>query len=253
MRRRLIFALSLAAILGTGSIAHSQNPTPTRASLTKPGFRFPAEAPIKILLVRADIKVVEQTAAGLRQPSADLTLLARENLKKALTRRLNQQNIAPVNLPETPASDAAFVADYQSLLKTVVDTVIKHRLLSTDLLPTKTGQLGWSLGNSGTRLIEMSGADYALFIHMYDTLDAPGRQSAANVAGIMGRSVSAELHSGYAGLVDLRTGDLVWMNINLKMKGDVRQADGADRRIVQLLERFPAISPVDGARKSHPK
>jgi hypothetical protein len=51
--------------------------------------------------------------------------------------------------------------------------------------------------------------------------------------------VSSGVHAGYAGLVDLRTGDLVWLNADLKMGGDVREADGASKRVVQLLEDFP--------------
>ena len=46
-------------------------------------------------------------------------------------------------------------------------------------------------------------------------------------------------HVGYAGLVDLRTGDLLWLNADAAMGGDVREIDGSQKRVRQLLEEFP--------------
>ena len=54
----------------------------------------------------------------------------------------------------------------------------------------------------------------------------------------------AGVHTGYAGLVDLRTGELVWLNADRQMGGDVRDAEGADKRVRQLLEGFPG-RPVE--------
>jgi hypothetical protein len=50
-------------------------------------------------------------------------------------------------------------------------------------------------------------------------------------------------HKGFAGLVDLRTGDLVWLNADLAMGGDVRTPEGAQKRVAQLLEDFPGSAP----------
>ena len=51
--------------------------------------------------------------------------------------------------------------------------------------------------------------------------------------------MTSGVHIGYAGLVDLETGDLVWLNADRKMGGDVRTGDGAVKRVTQLLEDFP--------------
>jgi hypothetical protein len=56
--------------------------------------------------------------------------------------------------------------------------------------------------------------------------------------------ITAGVHKGFAGLVDLRTGELVWLNADMQMGGDVRDADGADKRVRQLLEGFPG-KPLD--------
>ena len=46
-------------------------------------------------------------------------------------------------------------------------------------------------------------------------------------------------------IVDLKTGDLVWLNADAAMGGDVRDPDGAQKRVGQLLEAFPgSVAPT---------
>ena len=54
-----------------------------------------------------------------------------------------------------------------------------------------------------------------------------------------GIGVQSGVHVGYAGLIDLKTGNLLWINVDGQMGGDVRKADGAQKRVRQLLEEFP--------------
>jgi hypothetical protein len=60
-----------------------------------------------------------------------------------------------------------------------------------------------------------------------------------------GVSVIPGEHKGYAGLVDLHTGDLLWLNADVEMGGDVRDAEGAKKRVGQLLKKFPGSQVVD--------
>jgi hypothetical protein len=59
-----------------------------------------------------------------------------------------------------------------------------------------------------------------------------------------GVSVTSGIHWGHAGLIDLRTGELVWLNADRQMGGDVRTEDGAVKRVQQLLEGFPGRAPA---------
>ena len=63
--------------------------------------------------------------------------------------------------------------------------------------------------------------------------------------------VTAGVHKGFAGLVDLRTGDLVWLNADMQMGGDVRDPAGAGKRVRQLLEGFPG-KPVEAPAAADP-
>ena len=61
----------------------------------------------------------------------------------------------------------------------------------------------------------------------------------------VGAGVTSGEHHGFAGLVDLKTGDLLWLNADFAMGGDVRKPDGAQKRVSQLLEEFPGSEPTE--------
>jgi hypothetical protein len=145
--------------------------------------------------------------------------------------------------PEGEAADR--VAAYRALFRAVADTVLQHRLFKGDRLPTKKTGFEYGLGAGVAEIAGGTNADYALFVVTNDAYGSTGRkllQFAA--AAVVGVGVTSGQHQGYAGLVDLRTGDLIWMNADGQMGGDVREADGAAKRVAQLLEDFPAAPAV---------
>ena len=94
-----------------------------------------------------------------------------------------------------------------------------------------------------------TGADYAMFVFTNDAYGDAGRK-AAQAAGMLGCligvcvMVPSGIHVGYAGLVDLSTGDVVWFNTDLAMGGDPREVDGAEKRVGQLMDGFPLRAGV---------
>ena len=88
-------------------------------------------------------------------------------------------------------------------------------------------------------LRSLSGADYLLFISTHDEYGSTGRKMLQIAAALGGVAVTSGVHTGYAGLVDLRTGQLLWLNADNAMGGDVRTPEGAAKRVSQLLEGFP--------------
>mgnify|MGYP001329021763 CR=1 FL=1 len=76
-----------------------------------------------------------------------------------------------------------------------------------------------------------------------DAYGSTGRK-VLQVLALLGPGVAVKSgeHRGYVGLVDLKTGDLLWLNADGAMGGDVRKEDGSDKRVRQLLEDFPGSS-----------
>jgi hypothetical protein len=233
-----LFGLAVLATLSalpSGSQAQAQS----RKSLTKEEFSFAAQGQVRVVLFRPDVSVGEQSTGGLDQPNAGWTEQARDELTAALGKAQAARSIEMKLMPELSGENAKLMSDYRKLFKTVADSVIKHRLFGLDPLPTKETRFDWTLGAGAAHLGTLGGADYGLFFYTFDSYESASRRTARLLAATMGAAKPTEVNMGYAGLVDLKTGDLVWINVDVKMAGDVRTASGAALRVSELLQDFP--------------
>jgi hypothetical protein len=202
-----IFALAvLLAMAASPSPAQAQS----RKSLTKPEFSFPAQGQVRVVLFRPDVNVGEQSTGGLDQTNAGWTEQARDELTAALGKAQAERNIELKLMPELSGDDAKVMSDYRRLFKTVADNVIKHRLFELDPLPTKVEKFDWTLGQGASRLGALGGAEFGLFFYTLDSYESGSRRLARVLTSKMGADEPSEVNMGYAGLVDLKTGDLVW-------------------------------------------
>lgn len=213
---------------------------------TKPGFEFNTGRPVRILVFRPEVRVGSQSAGGVVSPNAQWTAEARQNIADALAAAKPGGAAEVVFVPDLDGDAAATLAGYRALFGAVADTVLQHRLFKGDRLPTKKTGFEYTLGPGVSRLAEGRGGDYALFLFSNDAYGTAGRKLLqitsllTAAAGGVALGVSSGQHTGYAGLVDLKTGDLLWMNTDGQMGGDVRNRDGAAKRVTELLKGFPA-------------
>jgi hypothetical protein len=251
MTRKFLSLLAVGA-LALGAIPLLGAQAQSRKSLTQAEFAFPAEGQVRVVLFRPDVTVSEQSTGGLDAPNAGWTEEARDQLTAALGKAQAERNIQLKLMPDLKGDDAKTMSDYRKLFKTVADSVIKHRLFDLDPLPTKAEQFDWTLGNGAEKLGILAEADYGLFFYTLDSYESASRRTARLIASAAGAAPPSETNMGYAGLVDLKTGDLVWINVDVKMAGDVRTADGAALRISELLDGFPVragIAPATPMKK----
>lgn len=235
---RLLAALLLA--LSTAGVAVAQERT-----AVKQGFELPANSGKRILVFRPKVSVGAQSTGGLFEPNAEWTDQARKNIDLAL--RKQQESLGNVVLaaPEAYGEQARLVEEYTNLFDAVSQAVMNYQFFAGNRLPTKkrdnkAGIFDWSLGAGVQDLPGAKDADYALFIYNKDAFGSTGRKILQVVALLgPGIAVKSGEHRGAAGLVDLRTGDVLWLNADFAMGGNVRDADGAEKRVGQLLEEFP--------------
>ena len=236
--RKIEWVMPVLACIATSAMAQEK-------SAVKPGFAFSAEHPSRILVFRPEVRVGSQSAGGVVSPNAQWTAEARQNIGDALTAAKPSGAAEVIFMPDLDGDAAATLADYRSLFKAVASTVLQHRLFKGDRLPTKKTGFEYSLGPAVSQLAAGRGGDYALFIFSNDAYGTTGRKLLqmtswlAGAAGGVVLSVTSGQHTGYAGLVDLKTGDLLWMNADGQMGGDVRNSDGAKKRVSELLKGFP--------------
>lgn len=251
MLRRFVALAMAGALLAAMPAVPASAQIGSHKDVAKQGFAFPASGPIKILVFRPDVSVGSQTTGGMNQPNADWTAEGRTQLAAALQRAQAQRSNELVMMPELEGEQGALLADYRSLFRAVTSAVVTHKLFKGNRLPTKKESFNWTLGPGAARLAEIGGGDYGLFIYTMDSFGSAGRHAAQIFGALMGVYVPVGVHMGYAGLVDLHTGELVWINADIHMGGDIRNAEGADKRIGELLRGFPsragATSPVIAA------
>lgn len=221
-------------------VAHAQERT-----AVKQDFELSANSGKKILLFRPAVSVGAQSTGGLFEPNADWTDKARANIEAALAKRQASLGNTIVPAPEAYGEQARLAEEYSNLFGAVARAVVSYQFFVGNRLPTKkrdnkAGVFDWSMGEGVRNLPGAENADYALFIYNKDAYGSTGRKLLQVVALLgPGIAVKSGEHLGYAGLVDLKTGDLLWLNADGQMGGDVRETDGAEKRVSQLLEEFP--------------
>ncbi|MBK7162514.1 MAG: hypothetical protein IPH79_08490 [Sphingomonadales bacterium] len=237
MARRLSIGLALATVLAASPIL-AQAPVATEKYAVREGFAFTPETPPRILVFRPEVKVGEQTTAGIFQNNAEWHAAVTRELSAALVATGGKRGIEMV-LHDDRAANSQLLTEHRALFRLVVGTIIRHKLFGKDPLPSKVDSFDWSLGSGVAKIAPAAKADYGLFLLSHDSFESAGRRAAKLVAALMGNGDIAGTHFGYAALIDMKNGDIVWLGVDLKAGGDVRTAEGATQRVEQLLNGFP--------------
>lgn len=202
-----------------------------------PGFTTRA-ADSKLVVVSADIELFSISGGGVLEPKADWTAAAEGHFNNALK---NRQSTLGRNVTRLAESELDELAEINALHGAVAQAVFVHHMLNILPLPTKGGKLDWSLGDAVIPLREKTGADYALFTWIRDSYASPERKAAMVALALLGIGIPGGIQVGYASLVDLKTGHVVWFNNIGRMTGDLREAKPADETFDALLKGFPAL------------
>ena len=214
----------------------------------------PPQGDYKLLVMRPDVSVGSVTTGGMVEPRADWTEQARANFITALKAQQAGRggNVLIMEKRNSLAAvDPDTVAELERLHYAVASSIALHRY-SGQYLPTKRGKgLDWTLGQDAVRLGQRSGMDYALFLYAEDSFASTGRVG-LQVLGIAGcfvgfcaPNIGGGGQFGYASLVDLRTGEVVWFNVSQASSqiagikfGDIRTPEGAAQMVDRLLDRM---------------
>ena len=246
--RLIAAALALSLLMPAAASAQER-------TAVKQGFALPANSGKTILVFRPKVSVGAQSTGGMFEPNADWTDKARKNIEAALGQLQAGLGNKVVIAPEAYGEQARLVEEYTGLFDAVSNAVVTYQFFVGNRLPTKkrnnkAGIFDWSLGAGVRDLPGAKDADYALFIYNKDAYGSTGRKILQVVAAFgPGISVKSGEHKGAAGLVDLRTGDLLWLNADFAMGGDPRETDGAAKRVGQLLEEFPGSAGKPASAK----
>jgi hypothetical protein len=202
-----------------------------------PGFtELPANA--RILVTPVDVELYSISGGGIPEPRADWTAAAQANMKKELGRLRERYKGDTIELDERAADEFGELLTLHSAVARSIN--LHHGIGGIWALPTKDGKLDWSFGDALRPLQEKSGARYALFVWVRDSYASAERVAAMVFMAALGVGISGGSQQGYASLVDLQTGQVLWFNHLARASGDLREAAKAAETVDVLLAGFPA-------------
>ncbi|MCG2593276.1 hypothetical protein LZ009_10835 [Ramlibacter sp. XY19] len=222
----------LALLLAAGAVQAQVLPDTAKLA---PGFSTRPVAS-RLVIIPADMELYSISAGGVVEPRADWTEQAQKNLAAALLRDIGRlgSNISRL----TPAQMEDF-SEVAALHRAVAGAISIHHFGNLKL-PTKSERLDWSLGaESVAELKAKTGADYALFSYLRDTYASNERKMAMLGMALIGAYMPGGEQRGYASLVDLNTGRVVWFSGLDRSWGDLRDGGKAMETVDALLKGFP--------------
>ncbi len=227
--RHVLRALFLA-LLGWVMQVHAQD-----SKNLAPGFST-RPAASKLVVVPADLELFSISGGGVMEPKADWTEAAGRHFKTALDSNKQLLGASVVRISE---QDLDELAEINALHGAVAQAIFIHHMLGSVKLPTKNDRLDWSLGDAVKPLKAKTGADYALFTWIRDSYASAERKAAMFAMALLGVGIAGGAQVGYASLVDLNTGRVVWFNDLRRGSGDLREAKEALETVEALLKGFP--------------
>ena len=190
----------------------------------------------RIVLMPPDIKYYLLTAGGVTEPNAEWTDAAKENFGTAIVAYADSIGTDLTVIDQSNLSGREI--RYETL-HSAVGTTILQNYFGMLKLPSKGDRFDWSLGPEISSIGEDHDADYALFVFYRDYQASGGRVAFAILAAAAGAGVSTGSESGFASLVDLKTGDIVWFNVVRAGSGELRDKEGATAAVNALFNDIP--------------
>ena len=198
--------------------------------------------PKKVVVLPVNIEVVEVSAGGVEEVVPDWSKEASQSVFKALSAAINKQGLKEVAAPHFSGDSAANVDEHVALYKLVVGTA---------------SQLGWrhkikhfdySIGPGLRGVADNTGVDVAVMIYGRDYVSTAGRMARAVAGNIPIVNIftgpAPQLGHSYihVGVVDLKTGDLLWMNSNYREGStNLRDPDDAAKMVNTIFKWYPGI------------
>jgi hypothetical protein len=191
-----------------------------------------------VLVLPADIELFSVSAGGVAEPRADWTDAAQKHFAQALAA---QRKVLGERVTTFDNAQADEYAEIVTLHRAVADAISIHHKGGLLELATKGKRLDWSLGDAVQPLKQRTGADYALFTWLRDSYASSERKMMMIGMALIGGILVGGEQVGYASLVDLNTGRVVWFNELNRMRGDLRDEKAATETVEALLKGFPGM------------
>lgn len=199
--------------------------------------------PKKVVVIPASVRVFEVTAGDVKEEVPEWSTEASNNVLKSVSDAISKDSsMQEVKMPRLSAADAEVVDEHMALYKLVVNTASK-----TDL-EHKVKRFDFGIGPGLSTLQRKTGADAVVMVYGRDHVSTAGRKTKAVLGNIpfvnIFTGAPPELGHSYIhiGMIDLKTGDLLWMNSEYRDgASNLRDANDANDIVATVFEWYPGI------------
>jgi hypothetical protein len=200
--------------------------------------------PKKVVVLPANIEVYEVTAGDVSEEVPEWSAEAGKNVLQALSETIKSgKTLNEVGFPRLAPPAVAVVDEHIALYKLVANAIDNNYDLEH-----KTKRFDYSIGPGLNALQRETGADAAIMIYGRDYVSTAGRKAKAVLGNIpiVGAFTGPPPRLGRSwvgiGLIDLRTGDLLWMKSEARgSTSNLRELTDAKDIIGSIFEWYPGI------------
>ncbi len=199
--------------------------------------------PKKVVVLPADIEVSEVTAGGVEEEVPGWSAEAGKSVARSLSAAIKADGtLTEVKAPRYSKKTSAVLHEHLALYKLVVDTASRTNW------EHKIRRFDYSIGPGLKELQRTTGADVAVMVYGRDHVSTTGRKMKA-IAGtipfvnmLTGPSPKLGYSFIHIGMVDLRSGDLLWMNSEYREgASNLRNYEDANDIVGTIFEWYPGI------------
>lgn len=199
--------------------------------------------PKKVVVLPVSIEVQEVTAGDVMEEVPAWSAEANRNVFESISEAIREDaTLEEVSVPSLSDDTTAVVDEHMALYKLVVDT-------ASDIgWGHKIRRFDYGIGPGLAKLQRKTGADAAVMVYGEDYVSTAGRKAKA----VAGNIPIVNIFSGpppvlghsfiHVGMVDLRTGDLLWMNSDYRKGTTSLRNPGDSGKIVNaIFDWYPGI------------
>ena len=209
---------------------------------------------MRLLVLPLSVKVKEMSAAGIQDEVGEWTREANTHILESLqSGHPHNHRFELHKLGELSSEEDAIVEEHVALFDAVAGSALAHTMLPpvAKAWQPKVEHFDYTLGPGLAFLADKTGADKALIVFGEDVISTGGRKAAFIVAAAFGVGIPMGHSFMIAGLVDLKSGDILWMDYTFSaMDKTYRKRGHVDEVLTELFTDYPGIdSYLEGIRK----
>lgn len=200
--------------------------------------------PQKVVILPVNVRVMEMSAGGVIEEVKAWTRAAKENVQASINAIASKNKLFKlVPLQGLTADETERMEEYVALYNRVGYAGFSYANAAIPAWAHKAKHFDYSLGEGMEFIGQKTGADAAIVVFGLDIVSSSGRKAAYIFAAALGVGIPLGHSRMFIGVVDLKSGDLLWLNWDFSTVTSFRDRAGTDGMITNIMNAYPGLKP----------